>query len=197
MIKICLFICLAITTGFSNVVSAQIYRAGAGLCFASGYQFNRNEIGNPGLKLKTWISLDKRNTIHIVPTLTAFNRNVLGAGFYTISNYMFMGDLDGQYMFFEEKTLKMVAFAGLNFTYLSSIVAETDPKYPLNIYAPHAPGNLNDFGIGGNLGAGLEMRMGSHWDMNFNVKYILSKYSQFIISIEGVYYFQSRRRYRR
>jgi hypothetical protein len=176
-------------------LSAQVYRVGAGLCFASGFRYNSNEIGNPGVKVKTWIALDKRSTIHIVPTLTAFNSNILDAGMYTLTNYMFMGDLDGQYMVYKESTLKIVVFGGGNLTYLNSVVAQTDDKYPIPDYAP---GNKNDYALGGNLGAGLELRLGSQWDMNVSAKYILSKYSQFLISVEGVYYFKSRRRaYRR
>ena len=197
LIKFGLFFSMVIITGIGNMTSAQIYKAGAGLSFASGVDFNQSENGNPGLKLKTWISLDKRNNFHIVPTLTAFNPDVRDAGYYTLSNYMFMGDVDCQYMLFEEGTLKMVVFAGVNFTYLSSKVEESDPKYPLDVYAPNAPGDLSDNGLGGNVGAGLELRMGAHWDMNINAKYIVSKYSQFIMSVEGVFYFQSRRRHRR
>ena len=70
-------------------------------------------------------------------------------------------------------------------------MAQTDPKYPIPEYAP---GNSSDYAFGGNLGAGLELRMASKWDMNVSAKYVLSKYSQFIISVEGVYYFKSRRR---
>ena len=67
--------------GLSTPAHAQIYRVGAGLCFASGYEFNSIAVGNPGVKVKTWIALDRLSTIHIVPTLVAFNRNVMDAGF--------------------------------------------------------------------------------------------------------------------
>ncbi|MCP4310349.1 MAG: hypothetical protein GY790_03720 [Bacteroidetes bacterium] len=194
-LKFGLIVSLLVITGISSNLSAQIYRMGAGLCFASGFQYNSTEMGNPGLKVKTWIALDPKSTIHIVPTITAFNRNILDAGNFSLTNYMFMGDLDGQYMVLKEGTLKIVVFAGGNLTYLNSVVAQTDPKYPIPDYAPD---NENVFAVGGNLGAGLELRMGSRWDMNISTKYILSKYSQFIISVEGVYYFKSRRRaYRR
>jgi hypothetical protein len=184
-----------IITGISHNLSAQVYRVGGGLCFASGFIYNYNEMGNPGLKLKTWIALDRKSTIHIVPSITAFNLNVLEAGNYSLTNYMFLGDLDGQYMVFKEGTLKIVVFAGGNLSYLNSVVAQSDPKYPIPEYAP---GNKNDLVLGANLGAGLELRMGAQWDMNISGKYILSKYSQFLISVEGVYYFKSRRRaYRR
>ncbi len=186
---------MLIVNGISHNLSAQIYRMGGGLCFASGFRYNSTEMGNPGLKVKTWIALDRKSTIHIVPTITAFNHNILDAGNYSLTNYMFMGDLDGQYMVFKEGTLKVVVFAGGNLTYLNSVVAQSDPKYPIPEYAP---GSESELAVGGNLGAGLELRMGSQWDMNVGAKYILSKYSQFIISIEGVYYFKSRRRaYRR
>ena len=176
--------------GFSSSASAQIYRVGAGLSFASGYQFNHSDVGNPGFKIKTWIPMDRRSTFNIVPTLSAFNRSIMNAGNYSIMNYLFMGDLDGQYMFYEEQTLGIVAFAGANFTYLNSVIIQNDPKIPI---ANTAPGDLSDYAIGANLGAGLEMRLAPRWDMNASVKYIVSKYSQFIISVEGVYYFKSRR----
>ena len=175
--------------------TAQIYRIGAGLAFASGYTFNSVEIGNPGVKAKTWIALDRKSTIHIVPTLSAFNRNVLDGGYFRVNNYLFMADVDGQYMTFKEGTLKVVVFAGGNLSYLVSVVEPTDPKYPIPEYAP---GDASELAIGANLGAGLELRMGSQWDMNVSAKYILARYSQFLISVEGVYYFKSRRKaYRR
>jgi len=193
--KIGLVFSLLIISGTSHNISAQIYRMGAGLCFGTGYLYNSAEMGNPGLKVKTWIALDRKSTIHIVPTITAFNRNVLEAGYYTVSNYLFMGDLDGQYMVFKDGTLKIVVFAGANLSYLNSVVAQTDPKYPIPEYAP---GNKSDLAPGANIGAGLELRMGAQWDMNVSGKYILSKYSQVLISVEAVYYFKSRRRaYRR
>ena len=193
--KFNIIVSILIITGISYNLSAQIYRIGAGLCFASGFRYNLSETGNPGLKVKSWIALDRQSTIHIVPTLTAFNRNILDAGYYSLTNYMFMGDLDGQYMVFKEGTLKIVVFGGGNVTFLNSVVAQLDEKYPIPDYAPDSE---NDIAFGGNLGAGLELRMASQWDMNVSAKYILSRYAQFIISVEGVYYFKSRRRaYRR
>lgn len=185
---------LMIVTGISNSISAQVYRIGAGLSFASGFEFNSVPVGNPGFKVKTWIALDRNSTIHIVPTLSVFNRNTLNAGNYSITNNMYMGDLDGQYMVFKDKTLKIIVFAGGNATYITSAIAQTDPKYPI---PEHAPDDKTDVAFGGNIGAGLELRMASKWDMNVSAKYILSNYSQFIISVEGVYYFKKRRKIRR
>ena len=174
---------------------AQIYRVGAGLNFTTGFKHNSVESGNPGLTLKTWIALDKRSTIHIVPSVTAFYPSSLRLPTYTMHNNLFMADLNGQYMTFQDGSVKIVVFAGGNFLYTTSRRTQNDPKYPIS---PNALTDSTDFAIGGNAGAGLELRMGSHWDMNISIKYTISKYSQFIISAEGVYYFKSRRKaYRR
>lgn len=188
-------VCVVIFTGLNHKLSAQIYRMGAGLCFTSGFQYNSADVGNPGFKAKTWVALDRRSTMHIVPTITVFNRSVRNAGTYTITNNMYMGDVDGQFVVFHEGTLKIVVFGGGNISYLTSEIAQVDKKYPIPDYAPE---DQDDLVFGGNIGAGLELRMASHWDMNLSGKYLMSKYSQFVISIEGVYYFKSRRRaYRR
>ena len=186
---------MVIITGVSAELSAQIYRVGAGLCFGSGIEYNSSEMGNPGFRVKTWVALDRRSTMHIVPSFTVFNPSVRNAGSYTISNYEYQGDLDGQFMVFHEGTLKIVVFGGANITYLNSVVAQVDEKYPIPDYAPD---DQSDLVFGANIGAGLELRMGAKWDMNISGKYTFSKYSHFIISIEGVYYFKSRRKaYRR
>jgi len=194
-LSIALVLCLVLLTGTGIGAEAQIQRVGAGLCFASGFEFNSVPIGNPGVKLKTWVTLDqKKQNLHVVPTISAFNKNRMNAGLFSITNYLFMGDLDVQYTVFRDRTLQMVVFAGGNYTYVNSIVEQTDPKYPIPEYAPV---DKTGSGFGGNLGGGLELRMGSQWDMNVSAKYILSQFSQFVISIEGVYYFKSRRMRRR
>lgn len=173
-------------------VKCQIYRIGGGLSFASGTQFNSGETGNPGLKIKTWITLDKRQSIHIVPSVSVYNTYKLEKSFMTLTNYMFHGDLDGQYTFFQEGTLKVAGFAGANFTYLVSDYVQ------LVDLGKEILADARDYAIGANVGGCLEMRMGSKWDFNVSGKYLFSKYAHFIISVEGVYYFKSRRRtYRR
>ena len=186
---------LTVLAGTVTESAAQILRVGAGLDFSTGADFNSNQSGNPGFKAKTWISLDKRSSFHIVPSVSAYNRNTLGEGALAIKNYMIQGDLNGQYDVYADNTLKTIVFAGGNFTYMMSTV-HIDPKYV--DYYPNAPENQTDYAFGGNIGAGLELRMGPRWDMNVSAKYLFSKYSQFILSVEGVYYFKSRRRsYRR
>ena len=171
---------------------AQVHRVSAGLCFASGAEFNFGETGNPGITLKTWLALDKRSSLHIVPSITAYSPYRLETGWSILSNYMFQGDLDLQFAFFEEGTVKAMAFGGGNFTYLASYFEA------LIVTGNETITDQTDYAIGANVGAGLELRMAPKWDFNVSGKYLFSKYSQFIISVQVVYYFKSRRRaYRR
>lgn len=167
--------------------SGQVHRIGAGFSFASGTTFNYGETGNPGLFVKTWLAVNKSSTLHVVPSLTAYNRYKRSTGYSILTNHMFHGDLDFQYTFFQEGTVKAMAFGGGNVTYLIS-------KYePLVVTGNETITDASDLAIGANLGAGLELRMAPKWDFNISGKYIFSTYSQFIISVQGVYYFKSRR----
>jgi len=177
------------TTG---LVLSQPDRIGAGLAFANALDFNSGETSNPGLFLKTWIALDRKSNFHIVPSVTAFNRYKFDPGAYILKNYMFHGDIDGQYVFFRERTVKVTGFGGANFTYLKSTY---EPLYA-NPYITLS--DADDWAIGGNIGAGLELRMTDHWDFNVSGKYKISKYAQFVISVNAAYYFRGRgRSYRR
>jgi hypothetical protein len=105
---------------------------------------------------------------------------------------MFHGDLDVQYTVFSEENVSAVAFAGGNVMYLHSDFE------PIVVSVDETITDTAGFSVGGNLGAGLELRMAPKWDFNVSGKYLFSNYPQFVISVQGVYYFKSRRRsYRR
>ncbi len=171
---------------------AQVHRVGGGLAFASGTAFNYGETGNPGLTIKTWLALNKRSSFHIMPSLSVYNRYRLETGYSILTNYMVQGDLNAQYAYFQEGTVRAVVFGGGNFTYLTSVYE------PIVVTGNETITDLSDYAFGANIGAGLELRMAPKWDFNVSGKYLFSKYSQFIISVQAVYYFKSRRRaYRR
>ena len=187
---------ILLTIGFTLLFTinnnAQVHRIGAGFSFASGAAFNYGETGNPGVTLKTWLALDKRSVFHIVPSVSLYNRYRLETGYSILTNYMFHGDLNAQYAFFYEGTVRAIVFGGGNFTYLTSAYEQ------LVAIGNQTITDDTDYAIGGNLGAGLELRMRPKWDFNVSGKYIFSKYPQFIISVQAVYYFKSRKRaYRR
>ncbi len=172
--------------------NCQVHRISAGFNFASGVEFNHGETGNPGLTFKTWIAVNKPSTLHVVPSLTAYNRYKLETGYSIMTNYMFQGDIDLQFTFFQEGTVKAVAFGGGNYTYLSSYYES------LSENGNEAIGDEKDYAFGGNIGAGLELQMAPKWDFNVSAKYLFSKYPQFIISAQVVYFFKVRRKaYRR
>ena len=170
----------------------QIHRIGAGLAFSTGTDFNYGETGNPGFMVKTWLALNKASTFHVVPSVTAYNRYKVETGYSILTNLMFQGDLDFQYTFFQEGNVKALAFAGGDLMYLTSDFE------PIVVTGNETISDTADFAVGGNLGMALELRMAPKWDFNISGKYIFSEYSQFIISVQAVYYFKSRRRsYRR
>lgn len=176
----------------SVVAEAQVHRVGGGLTFASGTEFNYGETGNPGVSIRTWLALNRPSTLHIVPSVTVYNRFRRETGYSILTNYMFQGDLNMQYAFFQQSTVRAVAFGGGNFTYLSSTFESLVEKNS------EAIGNAGDYAFGGNIGAGLELQMAPKLDFNVSANYVFSTYSQFIISVQAVYYFKVRRKaYRR
>ena len=188
------FLCLLFALSLTGIPdgNAQISRIGAGLAFSTPTDFNYGETGNPGIVVKTWIILNKPRTLQLSPSVTAFNRYRVETGYSILTNYMFHGDLDLQYTVFQEGTVKLAAFAGGNVMYLTSDFE------PLVETGNETITDATDFALGGNLGAALELRMGPKWDFFIAGKYTFSNYSQFVISVQGVYYFKSRRRsYRR
>jgi len=173
---------------------AQPDKIGLGLAFNTGLVFNTQKTGNPAFLIKTWINLDKDRNFYLVPSLSVYNRYRFSNGYFVVRNYMFHGDLDGQFRIYEEKTLKVIGFAGGNFMYLNSdfetLIATSGATLA----------DLQDYAVGGNAGLGLEMRMSSYFDFHLTGKLTLSKslttdelYKQAIISVQAVYYFRSRR----
>lgn len=182
--------CLALVISVGS--EAQIHRVGGGLTFASGVEFNNGETGNPGLSLRTWLALNKPSTLHIVPSVSVFNPYRQETSYSILTNYMFQGDLNLQYAFFQESTVRAVAFGGGNITYLSSTYEELTDTHN------EAFSDETDYAFGGNIGAALELQMAPKVDFNVTGKYLFSTYSQFIISVQVVYFFKVRRKvYRR
>jgi len=174
---------------------AQPERIGIGLDFSTGLMFNTQKTGNPALLLKTWVPLDKRDVFFLVPSVAVFSPYRFSNGYYILKNYMFHGDLDGQFRIFEDKTLRIIGFAGGNFMYLSSFFK------PIVVTGYETITDTQDMAAGGNIGAGLEMRMSSFFDFNLTGKYTISKslgtpdlYKQAVISVQAVYYFHPRGR---
>ncbi len=202
----------ALLLTMSVTLFAQPDRIGVGLSFAQAIYFNYGDTGNPGINVRTWVPLDKRRTMFIVPSITAYKPHVSnpGTSSFEPTLYLFHGDLDFQYRIFKEKTLTVVGLAGVNYTHLISKIELMIP----DMVDP--PVDDAAYGIGPNIGAGLEMRMSSFWDFNVSAKYafpgivfndpatipiedptakpkfISSPLSALVIEVQAVYYFSSR-----
>lgn len=189
--------------------AAQPDRMGVGLSFAQKIRFNQGDTGNPGLNVKTWINLDKRRIMSLVPSITAYSpHTVKPNSSYFTTTYLFHADFDFQYRIFKEKTLTVVGMAGVNYSHLISTVT-------MLISLPDPPLGDAIFGVGPNIGAGLEMRMSDNWDFNVSAKYafpglivrapgtisifdenkpklLSSPLTALVIQVHAVYYFKGR-----
>jgi hypothetical protein len=200
-LSIVVLLLLMTATAFS-----QPERIGAGLAFATKKRFNGGDTGNPGLNLRTWIPVDKGKYFHIVPSVSAYNPlQTRPNPAWIVTTYMFQGDLDVQYKFFQEKTLKLAAIAGLNYTYIS-----TSNELLISVPANQSPVDSTLTGFGPNLGVALEMRMGPFWDFilsgrykftglragdpAFNESFLVADLGAPVIQVHAVYYFTSRGR---
>lgn len=171
---------------------AQTYRIGAGLTFASVNSYNTGETGNPGFSIHYWHSLNRAGSIHLVPSLSVYNPYKLKTGYMELINYMFQGNLNLHYTVYNQGSVGIVAFGGVNATQLVS-------RYtPIVVTGDETLEDRDDRFFGGNLGAGLELYMSPKWDFNVSAKYIFSGNSQIVIGVQAAYYFIKRRRaYRR
>ncbi|MEX0987092.1 MAG: hypothetical protein WD052_06400 [Bacteroidales bacterium] len=185
-------------------LQAQPERIGAGLTFANKITFNEGNSGNPGMIIKTWISLDKQKDFYLVPSISGYRPQEFNHIKYRTTNYMFHGDLDLQYRLYYDRTVAFAPLAGINFTHIIS------KNKLLDIPIPDPPADSTISGIGPTLGASLEMRMNSFWDFIVSGRYsfagirlgdkefgeglIEAPLSALVIQVQAVYYFKSRRR---
>jgi len=204
MKKFATFLLFSIFT--SLLLQAQPERIGAGLSFATKKRFNGGDTGNPGLNVRTWIPLDKNKTFHIVPSVSVFNPlDTRPTPAWIVTTYMFHADLDVQVKVFQEKTLKIAALTGMNYTHIISrneVLIAVPPS--------QAPVDSTLSGFGPNIGVALEMRMSPFIDFilsgryNFsglragdpslNEKLLVAPLSAPVIQVHAVYYFTSRGR---
>jgi hypothetical protein len=193
-----------------NPVFSQPERIGAGLSFSNkrtlyfsdGQVNGKGETGNPGLVIRTWIPINKTLTIHAVPSVTGYNPLLLKSdqAFYTTTSYMFAGDIDVQFQLFHDKTLKLMTFAGVNYTWIFTRNKQ-NPDFQFNLGIP-ADDEIKGFGP--SVGASLEMRMSPFIDFILSGKYTYSflkaanpattfdPASVPVIQVQAVYYFHSR-----
>lgn len=157
--------------------NAQFTKVGGGLTFSSGYHFHDvnyvgNKSGNIAMSLKGIYKISV--PIQISPSFTFFFPHVYKESGMemkeTITTMMF--DINGHYIF---NSLDRFEFYGL--TGLDILLAWNKTKYSgvgAAIYKE------SDNALGLNIGAGSFMKLSDHFDLCLEIKYILSKYGQFM-----------------
>ena len=125
--------------------------------------------------------------MHIVPSIIVFKPGEEGSTFTSDirKNYMFQGDLDVQYGILRDDNLKLVGFTGLNMTGVISKI-DKDAVTILDNDSKMSPGL--------NLGAAIEMNIDNAYDAVLSAKYIVSDFSQLVISLGVIYHFDNRKR---
>ena len=159
-------------------------RAGGGLTFSTGVQFNTIETGNPGIFGKMYIKIFEDG--YLLPSLSAYNRYYRSDATQSFKNWMFQGDMDFQYEFFHEGPLRVYGLLGGNATAITS-------DYEVSIGEPRFT-DKKEIKPGLNLGAGVEMYIDDTLDSVLSIKYIAGPWDQFVIQLGVYYHFYDRRR---
>lgn len=163
-----------------TVARGQFTKIGGGLAYGTGFHFKNETAGVAGDLLRSpligiYISgiYDLKPPFRIAPSFSYFiprtNRTSqpVGGENTRISSVMF--DINGHYVFNPEERFEFYGLGGLDITFAG--IRWSGPST-----------SVNDNAIGLNLGAGTGIKLIGNLDLKVEVKYILSKYSQFLLN---------------
>jgi len=162
------------------MVNAQFKKIGGGLALSSGFQFHNvsNDYNKSGIIAVSLKSIYELNLpVHISPSFTIFYPNITkGQDDKTnVSSIMF--DINGHYLFNSQDKLEFYGLAGLDF-----LISWKKLTFENNIVSSPTITEM-DNAMGLNLGAGTYMKISGQFDIYGEVKYILSKYDQFMLNV--------------
>jgi opacity protein-like surface antigen len=157
-------------------LNAQVTKVGGGLDFGSGYYFHKmrydyNKSGNLGLSLKGIYKITV--PIQVSPSFTFFYHVLKGTGEKTTVTTM-MIDVNGHYVFNSLDEFEFYGLAGLDI-----LLAWKNTSFP-GSGSPSQKESDNAFGL--NVGAGSYMKLTDQFDLFLEAKYIVGKYSQFMLN---------------
>lgn len=160
---------LTVPVGFS-----QFTKVGGGLGFTSGYFFHEmkydyNKSGHFLANLKGIYEISV--PLHISPSVSFFVPHVYKYMDEKTTVNTFMADINGHYVFNSLDQFEFYGLAGLDI-----MLAWKKDKYPLITY------HESDNALGLNLGVGTYMKLTEQFDLSIEAKYLLSKYSQFMLN---------------
>ena len=176
-----LIISLIVSFTAINIMNAQFTKLGGGLGFTTGYHFHDvnddfNKSGNFNLFAKGIYELNL--PVHISPSVTFFIPHVyketFGAGEEFKANVTtLMIDLNGHYVFNYLDKIELYGLAGLDILL----------AWKKEVSAGISPFKESDNGLGLNLGLGSYIKVTEQLDLSVEAKYLISKYSQFMVNV--------------
>jgi len=186
--KICIMkktiITIVIIASCVSAVSGQFTKAGGGVVFGSGFQFN-NEPGTDHRSGLLGICLTGIYEItlplhvagsftYFIPHVTKYAEVLELPSKIVVSSMMF--DINGHYVFNSLDRFEFYGLAGFNITLAGIKRKYTYPGSPTNTISE----SDNAFGI--NVGAGTYCKITEQLDLFGEIKYIISKYDQFMVT---------------
>jgi len=152
-------------------LNAQFTKVGGGLVFGTGYEYHHVHTGNPGINLTGIYEINQ--PFHLSPGFTYVlpKKDELVYGDRRTSLMMF--DFDAHYVFNYLDQFEFYGLGGLNISFVKS-------KYLGDEFYPE---NFSDNALGLNIGAGTYMKFSEQMDFFGELKYIVSKYDQLVVTI--------------
>jgi opacity protein-like surface antigen len=166
------------------VSNAQFTKFGGGLGFTSGYHFHDvqedyNKSGNINLFLKGIYEINL--PVHISPSITFFiphvykDPNLTGGEEYKSVVNTLMIDINGHYVFNSLDKIEFYGLAGIDI-----LLAWKKDVYDMLDLKETFKESDNAFGL--NLGVGSYIKLTEQMDLSVEAKYLVSKYSQFMVN---------------
>jgi hypothetical protein len=157
-----------------TAAKAQFTKLGGGPGFTSGYLFHKmdydyNKSGHLFVSAKGIYELSL--PVHISPSITFFMPHVYKEFDQKTTVNTMMVDINGHYVFNSLDQFEFYGLAGIDI-----ILAWKRDKYPNITYKE------SDNTLGLNLGLGTYMKLTEQFDLYAEAKYLLSKYSQFMLN---------------
>lgn len=164
-----------------TMTNAQFTKIGGGITYGTGFHFN-NETGvladlhrSPFAGIFLTGIYELILPIHIAPSFTYFlprtNKSTLVTNRENTRASAMMFDINGHYVFNSLDRFEFYGLAGLNITFAKIKWLGTNPS------------SGSDNALGLNVGAGTYIKITEQLDLYGEVKYILSKYDQFMLNV--------------
>ena len=178
-----LLVTLFLSTAMVVMASAQFTKFGGGLGFSTGYLFHEmdydyNKSGNFNIFTKGIYELSL--PFHISPSITFFVPHVYKDAPFAGEEYKatvstLMIDINGHYVFNSLDKMEFYGLAGLDI-----LLAWKREVY--NMSGTKTKYKESDNALGLNLGLGSYIKLTEQMDLSVEAKYIISKYSQFMVN---------------